>query len=73
MILPIYSALVRPHPVLDPLTQEEHQGVEAGPKEGHKDDQRAGVTPLWGQAERVVALQPEQKALGVPKGGLQES
>ena len=47
---------------------------------GYKDDPRAGAPLLWGQAERVGAVQPgEEKAPGrpcsslpVPEGSLQE-
>ena len=49
--------------------------------EGHKDDQRAGAAPLWGQAERVGALLPEEEkvpggslsSIPIPERGLQES
>ena len=52
--------------------------VGAGPKEGYKNDPRAGAPLLWGQAERVGLVQPgEEKAAGtpdcslsVPKGSL---
>ena len=37
------------HPLLEAQTKEGHGFAEAGPEEGHKDDQRAGVPPLQGQ------------------------
>ncbi|PKU37338.1 hypothetical protein llap_12353 [Limosa lapponica baueri] len=48
-ILPLYSALVRPHlecPALESSTQEGHGPVGMGPAEGHEDDQRAGARLL---------------------------
>ena len=42
-----------------------------GSEEGHKDDPRAGVPLLRGQAEGVGAVQPgEEKAPGTPSSSL---
>ena len=50
-------------PDLGPPTQEGHGPAGVGPEEDHEDDQRAGETPLQGQAERAEAVQPaEEKA-----------
>ena len=44
-----------------------HGTVGAGPKEGYKNDPRAGAPLLRGQAERVGLVQPgEEKAVGRP-------
>jgi len=70
VILPLYSALVRPQ-LWNPQAQEGHGPVGAGPEEGHKDDLRAAAPLLWGKAERAGAVQPgEEKAAGRPHSSL---
>lgn len=49
-----------------PPAQQGFGPVSAGPDEGHKDDQRAGVPFLRGRAERAEAVKPEEKTLGWP-------
>ena len=52
---------------LEPSAQEGHGTVGAGPKEGYKNDPRAGAPLLWGQAEKVGLVQPgEVKAVWRP-------
>ena len=52
---------------LEPSAQEGRGTVGAGPKEGYKNDPRAGAPLLGGQAERVGLVQPgEEKAAGRP-------
>ena len=52
-------------PSLDPSAQG-HGPIAVGP-EGHRKDQRGGTALIWGQTERVGAVQPgEEKALGKP-------
>ena len=49
MILPLYSALVRPHllcTVLDSPVQERQGGLKKCPAESHKDDYGTGASPV---------------------------
>jgi len=53
------------HSALEPLTEEGHGCVGAGPEDGHEDDQRAGVPLVRGQAKTSEVVQPrEEKAAG---------
>ena len=53
------------------LKLQGYRVVGAGPEEGHKDDQRAGVPSLWRKAERdELVLSGEEKALVRPHYGL---
>ncbi|GAB0192676.1 hypothetical protein GRJ2_001732900 [Grus japonensis] len=71
VILPLYSALVRP----PCSTVSSSGGPSTGEtwscwsesRGGHEADRRAGAPLLWRQAERVGVVQPgEEKALGSP-------
>ncbi|XP_021245825.1 uncharacterized protein LOC110395571 [Numida meleagris] len=71
VILPLYSAPVRPY--LGAPTQEGHGVVGEGPEEGHEGDQRAGAPSLQGRAKKAGHLQPgEENVPGGPYSSLQE-
>jgi len=74
-ILPLCSALVRPHrepcgQLWSPQHRKDMDLLEQGQRR-HKIDQRAGAPLLGGKAERAGAIQPgEEKAAGRPYCGL---
>jgi len=52
---------------VEPLAQQRHGAVGAGPEEGYKNDQRTGTPLLLRKAERIGVVQlGEKKALGRP-------
>lgn len=56
-----------PLPVANQGPHGPKEWVGLGPEDGHKDYQRDGAIPLWGQAEIAGGIQPgEQEAPGVP-------
>lgn len=79
---PVYSYILPGIlcPVLEFSVQGTHGPVGAGPKEGHKNNQRSGVPLLWRWDKRLKIVQcGVSEALGRPygdlpvlKGGLKE-
>ena len=59
------------HPSLGPPPEERCGVVGMGPKETHRDDQRAATPLLWRKAERAGVVQlGEEDAPGRPHWGL---
>ena len=66
VILPLYSALVRPPPVLCPVlcssVQKRQNFWSESCREPHKDDEGAGASPFQGKAETCGCSAGEEKA-----------
>ena len=63
VILPLYSALVRPHleycvQFWAPRFKKDLDLLEPNPAESYKDDEGTGASPLCGKAERLGCVQP---------------